>query len=61
MKKIIARILCDLFGHKYALDKRYSNTIDRAKCTRCNRKFGIHHGLKCIVDWDEDLENEQNK
>lgn len=58
MTGIIKKLICYLINHKYTLDIKFDRNIQKIKCSRCGKKFGINHSLKALVDWDESLEND---
>lgn len=45
--------LCWLFGHKYRRIARVSASADKVGCSRCGREWGMHHGVRALVPWDE--------
>lgn len=57
MKKFIKRIKCKVFGHRYTTDIFYDSNVQKLKCLRCGKYFGINHSVKSILDWDQELED----
>ncbi len=51
------KLKCFLFGHKYAPDIWYDDNCQKIKCTRCDKRFGINHSVRAILEWDQELEN----
>jgi hypothetical protein len=49
------KIICYLFGHKYRLQKRISNTIREIKCKRCGLEFGMNDDVKTVLPLDNEL------
>lgn len=56
MKKL-QRILCFIGLHKYYSIHKYSSSTEKLGCHNCNKEFGIHHGRKILVEWDQDMED----
>jgi hypothetical protein len=52
----VKRLLCTLFGHKYYFIKRYTPTTRKIGCERCGRHFGMNDDVRCVVPWDDELE-----
>ena len=52
----VERLICKMFGHKYAPDVWYSDNMQKIKCTRCLKKFGINHDVRLVLEWDAELE-----
>lgn len=58
MKKLIRKLACMLFNHEYVMDIYYDANVQKIKCSRCGKKFGINHSVRAIIDWDAGLEND---
>ena len=58
MIELFRKIMCVLFNHKYVMDIYYDANVQKIKCSRCGKKFGINHSVMAIVDWDADLERD---
>ena len=51
-------VSCRLFGkHNYRLVKKYDNNVQKLKCTKCNKYFGINHNVKAVLPWDNELQD----
>ena len=46
------RIICKIFGHKYKITKIFTFTQRQVKCTRCNKYWAMHDGLRILCEWD---------
>ena len=58
MIELFRKIMCMLFNHEYVMDIYYDANVQKIKCSRCGKKFGINHSVMAIVDWDADLERD---
>ncbi len=56
MKKTYSKLWCWLKGHKYIIEVKFSNKVQKLKCTECGKSFGINHDVKSILPWDDELE-----
>lgn len=55
---MMAKIKCMMFGHKYFILRNYTLECKKLACKRCNKKFGLHHGVGVVLPWDAELERE---
>lgn len=46
-------LLCWLLGHRYFRIAKVSPSADRVGCHRCGQQWGMHHGVRALVPWDE--------
>lgn len=58
MKTIFRKLMCALFNHKYMMDIYFDRNVQKIKCGRCGKKFGINHSVEAVIEWDADLEND---
>jgi len=49
-------LLCKVFGHKYHFIKSLSRQSDMIGCKRCRKRFAMNHSVRCILEWDRELE-----
>lgn len=50
------KLKCYLFGHKYQIEKIFDANNQKLKCNCCNKRFGINHSTRSLLDWDLELE-----
>lgn len=43
------RIICFLFGHRYEISRRITNTTRELKCLRCKREFGTNDDAEVLL------------
>jgi hypothetical protein len=48
-------VLC-LFRHKYYVIIEFGRGQRKVGCKRCHKKWGMHDGLRTIVEWDADFD-----
>jgi hypothetical protein len=56
-KKYLNKLKCKLFGHKYEPEIWFDYNVQKIRCRRCHKKFGINHDVQAIIPWDTELEN----
>lgn len=56
LKKLFRKIYCYLFFHELELDTYFSKHVQKYKCLRCHKKFGVNNDVKAFIEWDYDLE-----
>ena len=56
MKRLIALIKCKLLGHEYRMHTYYDDNVQKIKCARCKKYFGINHDVRSVIPWDDELE-----
>ena len=50
-------VICRLFKkHKYYTIKKYSKTIRKVGCRRCEKVWGMNDRVKTLLEWDGELE-----
>ena len=49
------KYICFIFGHKYFLAQKLTDTAKRVCCERCSKSFAMEDELKLILDWDADF------
>lgn len=54
---VLGRIRCWLGYHDWHYIHRFSRTTGKIGCHRCNRMWGIHHGERALLPWDDELED----
>ena len=50
-------LVCFLFGHKYFLIKKITQTTRKISCHRCGKVFGMNDDARCVLKWDRELED----
>jgi predicted nucleic acid-binding Zn ribbon protein len=50
------RIVCAIFGHRYAVARVLNAHTRKVCCTRCHRNWAMHDPTRSLVDWDSELE-----
>ena len=50
------RIICYVFGHVYAVEKKLNLRARKLTCKRCNSKFAMHDPTKSVVAWNNEIE-----
>jgi len=53
----IRRAACKLIGHKYVVVRRFSPWARKIHCTRCERSFAMHDGVRTVLPWEGDFED----
>ena len=54
--RIIKKLICFIFGHKYWVIREYSPTVRKVGCKRCFGEWGMNDSVKAFVPWDSELE-----
>lgn len=57
MQREIKRLICKLFGHKYRLHRKITNTIREVGCKRCKQLFAMNDSVKALVPMDGEFLN----
>ena len=55
--KILDRIKHFFGVHKYYKIKRLSTNCHQLGCIYCKKKFAMNTSIKCLLDWDQELED----
>lgn len=55
-RSFVKRFLCWLLFHDLIVDHWCSPEAAKLECRRCGRFFGIHHGVRCFLEWTPELE-----
>lgn len=50
------RILCWIFGHRYALVKKLTPYSRKVGCVRCRCAWGMNDDARALIPWDSELE-----
>lgn len=50
------KLWCFIFFHKLYVVNNYSKYAQKLYCGRCKNYFGIHHGVKVFIPWDDAME-----
>lgn len=53
--RIMKKILCKIFGHKYSVSRNVSPTIRELSCERCSKEFGMNDEFSMVLPLDKDL------
>ena len=53
---MLNRFICIILGHRYIVERVISKDIRKVVCTRCNRHWGMHDGVRAFIPWDGELE-----
>lgn len=53
--KVMRKIICYVFGHKYKVLRRITNTIRELKCERCRKEFAMNDDVRCVLPLSIDL------
>jgi hypothetical protein len=53
---VIERLICAIFGHRYALQRVLNRRARKVGCTRCARAWGMHDPTRSLVPWDAEFE-----
>ncbi len=48
-----SRLLCRFGQHRLFKIMRVSAEADHIGCSRCHRQWGMHHGVRSFVPWDD--------
>lgn len=49
-----------VFGHKYRLFRKVTDSIREVECKRCKEQFGMHDVVKVLVPLDDELRHAHN-
>lgn len=50
------KMVCQAIGHRLRVVQEFSPITRRVKCVRCGGDWGMHDGVRALVDWGPDLE-----
>jgi hypothetical protein len=56
MNQNLLKLKCWIRGHDYIVVKVYSQNVQKLQCKRCKKHFGINHDVRCVLPWDDELE-----
>lgn len=53
--KLLKKVICLFFGHRYVLTQELSKYSRRIACTRCNEMFAMNDDVRAVVPWDAEF------
>jgi len=57
LEKLIIRIKCKIFYHRLSIiDVSLTGNVEKVKCLRCGKSFGMNHDVKAFIRWDNGCE-----
>jgi len=54
-RRVMNKVLCIFFGHKYFLAQKLNNESRRVCCKRCSKSFAINDNIQAVVPWGADF------
>lgn len=54
--RLIEKLLCAVFGHRYVVERVLSHGARKVVCTRCSKHWAMHDGTRSFVPWDGEFE-----
>ena len=54
--KLIKRLQCAIFGHKFTIVRILNPVARKVCCQLCKRNYAIHYPTQTILPWDGDFE-----
>jgi hypothetical protein len=57
MKRWLQKLKCTIIGHDFdVVDVSCTGNVEKIACKRCGRYYGINHSVKCVLRWDQEME-----
>ena len=56
LKRFYLGLKCLVFCHDFVVVQEFSESVRKLRCERCGRYFGMNDRVRCVVEWDEELE-----
>lgn len=53
--KLLNRILCQLFGHRYRIKRKITPSIREVICTRCKAEFAMDDRAETLLPLDDEF------
>jgi hypothetical protein len=53
---VLKELICATVGHRYVVQRVFSQTSRKVGCTRCGKECGMHDSVRAFVPWDGELE-----
>lgn len=54
---MIERLLCALLGHRYVVQRKFSETSRQVGCTRCCKQWAMNDSVRAFLPWDGEFED----
>jgi hypothetical protein len=54
--KVLKKLICALFGHRYVLQRVFSPTSRKVGCSRCGKEWGMSDNTHTLLPWDDEME-----
>lgn len=53
--KLLKKVLCLFFGHRYVLTQELTRYSRRVACTRCKEMFAMNDDVRAVVPWNSEF------